>query len=184
VSIDKHHYSVPHQLAKTQLDARLTTATIEVFHHNKRVASHARSNRQGGHTTIKEHMPLAHQAHAGMTKEKLLAWAGRVGPATREFVLGVISERAHPQQAFRSCLGVLRMGKKYGDDRLEAACRRAVTLRSYAYKSIDAILKNNLDQQPLTAQAAAPLPKDPHDNVRGATYYAITTGKPEGSRSC
>jgi len=186
VSIEQHHYSVPHQLAKVQLDARITSATIEVFHHNKRVASHARSSRKGGHTTVREHMPIAHQAQAGMSKAKLLAWADRIGPATLEFVAGVISRRAHEQQAFRSCLGVLRLGKKHGDERLEAACARAVKLGSYSFKSIDAILKNNLDQQPLTPPEAAALPKEPHANVRGADFFAAPTNRKEseGSRAC
>ncbi len=182
VSIDKHHYSVPHQLAKIQLDARITAATIELFHQGKRVASHARASRKGGHTTIREHMPIAHQAQAGMTREKLLAQAERIGPATAEFVAGVISQRAHEQQAFRSILGVLRLGKKYGDTRLEAACNRAVKLGSFSFKSIDAILKNNLDKQPLPEPAPAPLPKAAHVNVRGAAYY--DTNDREGTPAC
>lgn len=186
VTIEKHHYSVPHQLAKSQLDARVTAATIEVFHQGKRVASHARSSRKGGHTTVREHMPIAHQAQAGMSKEKLLGWAEKIGPATSEFVAGVISDRAHEQQAFRSCLGVLRLGKKYGNERLEAACARAVRLGSYAFKSVDAILKNNLDQQPLITPEAAALPKEPHANVRGADFFVAPTSskEPEGSRAC
>lgn len=120
---------------------RITTATIEVLHKGKQVASHARSSRKGRHTTIKEHMPPAHQAQAGMSREKLLGQAERIGPAAAEFVAGVIGRRAHEQQAFRSILGVLRLGKKYGDKRLEAACARAVKLGSFSFKSIDAILE-------------------------------------------
>lgn len=186
VSIDKHHYSVPHQLAKIQLDARITAATIELFHKGTRVASHAKSSRKGGHTTIKEHMPPAHQAQAGMTREKLLAQAERIGPAATKFVAEVIDRRAHEQQAFRSILGVLRLGKQYGDERLEAACSRAVKLGSFAFKSIEAILKNNLDQRALEAPAPAALPKAPHVNVRGADYYGApaSTEEREGSRAC
>jgi transposase len=174
VTLDQHHYSVPHQLVGKQLDARVTATTIEVFHQSKRIASHTRSFRKGGHTTIREHMPPTHQAQAGMTKVKLLAWAGRIGPSTVSFVDGVIASRAHPQQAYRSCLGVLRLGKRYGEDRLEAACGRAVTLRSFAFKSVDAILKNRLDEQPLEAPQPAVLPKVRHENVRGGSYYAAT----------
>jgi len=121
-----------------------------------------------------------------MTREKLLAQAERVGPATAEFVAGVISQRAHEQQAFRSILGVLRLSKKYGDERLEAACRRAVKLGSFAFKSIDAILKNNLDQQTLEAPAPAALPKAAHVNVRGAHYYGAPAGaeEREGNAAC
>lgn len=177
VTIEKHHYSVPHQLAGKQLDARLTAATIELFHQGKRIASHARSSRPAGHTTIREHMPLSHQAQAGMSREKLLAWAERIGPATTTFIVGVIASRAHEQQAFRSCLGVLRLGKKHGDERLEAACERAVKLGSYTFKSVDAILKNRLDERPLESSEPASLPKARHENVRGGDYYAAANSE-------
>ena len=107
-----------------------------------------------------------------MNEERLLDWAERIGPSTVSFVERVIASRTHPQQAYRSCLGVLRLGKKYGDDRLEGACHRAVTLGSYSFKSVDAILKNRLDERPLEAQQPATLPKVRHTNVRGGTYYA------------
>jgi len=172
ITLDEHHYSVPHPLAKKKLDARVTATTIEVFHKSSRVASHHRSYRKGGHTTVREHMPPAHQEQVGMTIETLLTWAGQVGPSTVTFVEGVLAARAHPQQAFRSCRGVLRLGKKYGDGRLDAACRRAVHLRSFSFKSVEAILKNRLDQQPLEPAEPAILPKTSHVNVRGGGYYA------------
>ena len=187
VTLDGHHYSVPHQLAKKSLDARLTAATVEIFHKSTRIASHHRSPRKGGHSTVREHMPPAHQEQAGTTRESLLAWADRMGPSTASFVEGVIAARAHPQQAYRSCLGVLRLGKKYGEDRLDAACRRAVMLGSFSFKSVDAILKNNLDQQPLDTPEPTLLPKTPHVNVRGGSYYAIkptTQDEKEGNRAC
>ncbi len=185
VTIDKHHYSVPHQLVGKQLDARVTSVTVEVFHKGKRVASHARSPWKGGHSTIREHMPPAHQVQAGTTRESLLAWADQIGPSTTAFVDGVITSRAHPQQAFRSCLGVLRLAKTYGEDRQTSACHRAVTLRSFSFKSVDAILKNHLDQQPLDTRPPASLPKVQHENVRGGKYYATpsaTQVEEEGRR--
>lgn len=171
VSIEGHAYSVPFTLAGKQLEARVTAATIEVFHGGKRVASHARSSRPSGHTTVTEHMPPAHQAVAGMTPEKLRAWAERIGPYTNQFIEEVMNSRAHVQQSFKTCLGTLRLGKKYGDDRLEAACGRAVHIGSYAYKSVEAILKNRLDELPLETQAES-MPKVEHENLRGASYYA------------
>lgn len=175
VTIDAHHYSVPHHLAKEVLDARITSATIEIMHRGKRVASHARSHRKGAHTTVREHMPPSHRAHAGMTGEQLLAWALRVGPSASAFVDAVIAARAHPQQAYRSCMGVLRLGKSYGDHRLEAACNRAVTLGAFSFKSIEAILKNGLDQQPLDTPSASSTLKRHHENIRGGSYYASVT---------
>ncbi len=102
--------------------------------------------------------------------ERLANWAAKTGPATEKLVLTVLSARKHPQQAYRSCLGILRLGKAYGSERLEAACRRALTLGSHSYKSIESILKHRLDERPLTQQAETPLPED-HDNIRGPSYY-------------
>jgi len=187
VTLDGHHYSVPHQLVGQQLDARVTHGTIEVFHQGARVASHARSHRAGGHSTVREHMPAAHRAHAGVSEASLLERAERVGPSAAAFVRGVIATRAHPQQAFRSCLGVLRLGQRYGDARLEAACARAVRLGSFALKSVEAILKHRLDERPLEAARAAALPKARHQNVRGGAYYAaasITRDDEEGTAAC
>jgi len=174
VTVDDHHYSVPHQLVGKELDARLTPSTIEVFFRNKRVASHPRSARKGAHTTVREHMPPAHQEHAGTTEASLRAWATRVGPGAVRFTDALFASRAHSHQAMRSCLGVLRLGKRYGDVRLDAACARALALGSVTFKSVDAILKNHLDEQPLEARPEAPLPKAPHENVRGGDYFAST----------
>ena len=191
VTIDQHHYSVPHALVGQQLEARVSSSTIEVFHRARRVASHARSSRKGGFTTVREHMPAAHQAHAGMTPERLTAWAASIGTHTKALIEGIIERRQQPYQAVRSCLGVLRLGKTHGEDRLEAACGRAVALGSYAFKSIEAILKNGLDQQPLPTKPPTPLPTTRHANVRGSSYYATTpntnddtTARQNGSEPC
>lgn len=172
VMIDECFYSVPHQLVGKQLDARITAGTIEVFFKGKRVASHVRSTRKGGSSTIREHMPPAHLAHADMGEEKILAWATSIGPSALVFAESMIAAKVHPQQAYRSCLGVLALGKKHGNDRLEAACNRAVKLGSFTLKSVDAILRNRLEQQPLEDAESATLPKAMHANVRGGAYYA------------
>ena len=132
-----------------QLDARFTANTVEVFHKRQRVASHRRAYRRGRHTTVAQHMPSSHRAHAEWTPQRLVRWAEKSGPATAELVHHVLASRAHPQHGFRSCLGIMRLGQRYGDARLEAACRRALALGTNAYKSIDAILKNGLDKKPL-----------------------------------
>ena len=170
VELEGHYYSVPYQLLRQQLDLRASRNTVEVFGKSKRVAAHQRDRRRGKHTTLVEHMPKAHQAHVEWTPVRLVKWARTSGEATAALVEGILSSRAHPQQGFRACLGVMRLGKKYGQDRLEAACRRAVAIQSYSYRSVHSILKRGLDQQPLTGeQSSAPVE---HDNVRGAGYYA------------
>jgi len=165
-----HYYSVPHALIKKQLDVRITQHTIECFHRGHRVASHRRSYQKGRHTTVPAHMPEAHRQAGQWSPERLAHWAAKTGPATGKLILSVLSARKHPQQAYRSCLGILRLGKAYGDARLEAACQRALTLGSHSYKSIESILRHGLDQQPLAEQGELTLPED-HDNIRGPSYY-------------
>jgi transposase len=171
VEVGGHYYSVPYALVKQQLDARLTTHTVELFHKGKRIASHRRSPHQGRHTTAAAHMPKAHQHYAQWTPQRLIRWAAKTGGATAQVVESILTSRAHPQQGFRSCLGLMRLGKRYGAERLEAACQRAVVIGSCSYKSIDSILKHDLDRQPLPGQTETTLSDLHHVNIRGPRYY-------------
>jgi transposase len=170
IEVERHYYSVPHQLIQKQLDVRLTPTTIECFYKNTRVASHIRSYQPGRHTTVKEHMPTSHQKWAEWTPERFIHWAQKIGPHTARLIEVVLGSRSVPQQAFRSCLGVLRLAKSYGDQRLEAACGRALAIGGTSYRSVESILKHNLDQQPLP-DATADTPPIRHGNIRGAHYY-------------
>jgi len=172
VQVDKHYYSVPYQLVKEELDARLTADTVELFRKNKRVASHIRSRKKGGFTTLSEHMPASHRHYAKWTPERLVRWAEETGGQTAGVITAILASRPVPQQGFRSCLGIMSLGKSYGKDRLEAACGRALALGTTSYKSIQSILKTGLDSQPLPAQPDKhlELPID-HDNIRGPGYY-------------
>ena len=170
IVVDGHYYSVPYALIKREVEVRITRNTIECFHRGNRVASHPRSHQKGRHTTVSAHMPESHRQAGEWSPERLMKWAARTGPATEKLIRTVMASRKHPQQAYRSCLGILRLGKAYGDERLESACRRALTLGSCRYKSIESILKHRLDEQPLEAQQELALP-DTHDNIRGPTYY-------------
>jgi transposase len=171
IEVEKHHYSVPHSLIKTQLDVRYSAATIECFHKGQRVASHARSYLQGGYTTVAEHMPTSHREYAQWTPQRLINWAQKTGPAVGALVEQMLQRRKHPQQAFRSCLGIMRLGKSYGDDRLEAACRRALLIGSLSYKSIESILSKGLDRQADQGRQEQLELNVEHDNIRGANYY-------------
>lgn len=170
VELAGHYYSVPYALVKCQLEARLTAATVELFHKGRRVASHARSRRLGQHTTLAEHMPPAHREYGQWTPRRLMAWGQDIGPGTGAFITALIESRPHPQQGVRSALGVLRLAKLYGNPRLEAACRRALTIGARSYRSLASMLQHGLDQRPLTDHHTPSLPGD-HDNVRGAGYY-------------
>ena len=171
VEVLGHYYSVPYQLVKQELEVRITANTVEMLHGNKRVASHPRSALKGRHTTQTGHMPKAHQQYANWTPERLVGWAEKSGPATAELVTTILASRAHPQQGFRSCLGIMRLGKSYGDDRLEAACQRALRLCACSFKSLQSILKNGLDYQPLPATEEPDSEPIAHPNIRGAGYY-------------
>ena len=170
IEVARHYYSVPHTLIKKRIDVRLTDTTVECFYKSKRVASHIRSHHKGRHSTIKEHMPKAHQKWAQWTPQRFLRWAAKIGPHTARMIERILNSRPHPQQGFRSCLGILRLAKDFGDARLEAACRRALRIGGTSYRSIESILKHNLDQKPLPDQPDTDTSLE-HINIRGAQYY-------------
>jgi transposase len=169
VVFEKHYYSVPYSLIGKEVDIRATEKAVEIFHRRIRQASHRRSQAQGRYSTQSEHMPPAHQKYSDWSPERFLRWAEEVGPHTSQLIAAVLEARRHPQQAYRSCLGILGLGKRYTNDRLEAACRRALLAGIRSYKGIRNILENNLDQLELEQPPAEPLPA--HANVRGETYY-------------
>lgn len=172
IEVDHHYYSVPYQLAREQVEVRLTPTTIEALFKNRRVASHARSYRKGGYTTLKEHMPKSHQQYLEWTPSRIIRWAAQNGPHTEKLVTHILEKKPHPQQGFRSCLGILRLGKQYSQERLEAACAYALTIHGYFYKSVESILKNGLDQKhTLLHQREEPTLPLTHPNIRGKEYY-------------
>ena len=148
---------------------RCTARLLEIFHKGLRVASHVRSFLKGRHTTLSEHMPRAHRAYAGWTPERLVRWAKKTGASTAGMAAAILSRRVHPQQGFRSCLGLMRLGKTHGPDRLEAACRRALEIGAISYRSVESILKSGLDRE--ERRAPTPAPTVQHPNVRGAEYF-------------
>lgn len=171
VEVLGHYYSVPYRLVKQEVEVRITANIVEILHRNKRVASHPRSNLKGHHTTRTEHMPQAHRHYAGWSPKRLVRWAEKTGPATARVIESILTSRAHPQQGFRSCLGIMRLGKSYGHDRLEAACLRALKLHALSFKSLQSILKHGLDRQPLAQHDEPDNTPLAHPNIRGAGYY-------------
>lgn len=169
VEVEGHRYSVPHNLVGQALEARITRATVELLQRGERVASHSRSERRGGFTTVADHMPAAHRAHLEWTPQRLIHWGNDIGLATGAVVTRLLEQYKHPEHGYRACLGLLSLAKRYGRDRLEAACTVALDLRAYQYRHVRDILANNRDR-------AAPMPSTdwtspPHANVRGAGYY-------------
>lgn len=170
VEVAGHYYSVPFRFARQKVDVRMTATTIEVFQRGQRIASHVRSLLRGRHTTVDAHMTPAHQAVQGWNAPRLLDWAGRIGSHTKAVVEHVLHQRRHPQQGYRSCLGILRLSKTYGEARLEAACERAIAISAPSFGSLKSILKHGLDKHRVATPAQTSLPVD-HANVRGPAYF-------------
>jgi len=174
VVFDHHLYSVPHVLAEVHelVEICATERTVEISARGKRVAVHVRSRVRGGFSTKTEHMPSSHRAHAEWSPSRILAWAEKVGASTRGLCQAILLERPHPEQGYRSCLGILRLSKKYGDARLEAACARALGVRARSYRHVESILSNGLDRVAAREDAETPAQLTlTHENVRGRDYY-------------
>jgi transposase len=182
VEVDGHFYSVPFQLVDRQLEVRLTATGVECLHHEQRVACHPRSAVVGTSTTCKEHMPPAHRSLAEQTPETVSTWAEQAGPSTAQVVSRILASRAHPQQGLQACQGLRRLGRDYGLDRLEGACRYALEIHGFSFTSVRSILERGLDRHEPRAQPAAGK-AIVHDNVRGAKYFQ-TEAQPEEVSSC
>lgn len=167
VEIEKHFYSVPFQLLREQVDARITAKTVEIFHRGKLVAVHARSQRPYRPTTLAEHMPSSHRRYRDWTHERIQRDAAAIGDDTAALVEIILRSRPHPEQGFRSCIGILGLAKRYDAERLDAACARALLLGTRSYSSVAAILKNAQERK----QANPEHPSLFHENIRGSGYY-------------
>jgi transposase len=171
IELDGHYYSVPYTLWHEHVDACVTATTVEIFHRGQRIAAHRRSTARGHHTTDPAHMPKAHQRHLEWTPSRLIDWARTLGPHTAALVEAILADRPHPEQGYRSCLGILRLAKRYGPERVEAACARALAVEARSYRHVDSILKHGLDRLAL-AEPSSQLTLTPvHEHVRGRDYY-------------
>ena len=173
IELDGHYYSTPWQLVGKEVEVRFTAGVVEILYHGKRVSSHMRSHKAHTHTTNPEHRPKSHQKYLEWTPSRIVGWAASVGPFTARLVESMIAEKPHPEMGYRSAMGVIGLSRKYGSERVEAACTRAVRLKVHRYQNVKSILASGLDRQ-------APLelvpPRNPvdHENIRGANYYAGT----------
>jgi len=170
IEVDQHYYSVPFRLVREKLHVRLTARTLEAFLKGERVAAHVRSFIPHRHSTLKEHMPVAHQNYLEWSPSRIVSWAKKTGPSTAELVQRIIDSRTHPEQAYRSCLGILRLEKHYSQQRLENAALRALKFGALSFKALRNILENGLDrleENPDGLKRALP----DHENIRGSGYY-------------
>ena len=169
---DDHYYSAPYKLIGKELDVNFSEYVVEILYRGERVASHARLHvGDKKHSTVKAHMPEGHSKMAEWTPERIVNWGASVGVHTSKLIEALIQRKSHPQQAFRAAAGIIRLGKEYGNGRVEAACRRAFVTNAISYTSVNSILKHRLDELPLpqdSPQSSLPLF---HDNIRGPGYF-------------
>jgi len=174
VEFEKNYYSVPHQLVREEVDIRATTGTVEIIFKGNRVASHKRVYGKGKYQTENTHLPRSHQKYLEWTPSRLIQWAEGIGDETAKLVKEILKSRPHPEQGYRSCLGIMRLGKAYPEERMEAAAKRALSIGATSYRSVKSILEKGLDKLEITP----PVENTPidHDNVRGASYYSQKGG--------
>jgi len=166
---DNSYYSVPYKYIAKNVEVKATHKTIECFYNNRRIAAHARNFKKYGFSTVNEHMPKGHQEHAKFTPGRLQNWAKKIGVHTEAFITHMIKSRAFPQQAYRACLGILRLSNRYGEDRLEKACKKALDAGANRYQQVELILKNNLEE--VSCSSNQNLSSIKHNNIRGSDYY-------------
>lgn len=177
VVFDDHFYSAPYQMVGDEVWIRATALTIEIFTDNSvptddnRVGSHVRSYKRGGHTTSDAHRSVLHLKHAEWTPERIVSWAKSIGANAALLIEKIMTERKHPEHGYRSCLGIIRLDKKYGHARLDAACARALAVGGRSYKHVESILRNGLDHAALPKTDDEPTTSIDHENVRGPDYY-------------
>ncbi len=167
LSEDKHYYSVPYRYRAKRVQLIYTHSVVEIFHQNHRIAFHKRDRTPNGYTTLKEHMPPHHQAMSDWNPQRLINWANHMGEYVKAVVEHILAHRPHPEQAYKVCLGILNLAKKFDQSRLNKACRIAIAFQHYSYKGIKNILENRLEEQQLDCFEALP----EHQNIRGNHYY-------------
>jgi transposase len=171
VEFDHRYYSVPHGLAQHEVMVRATTGVVEILHGGRRVASYRRSyGPKWSSITDPAHRPKSHRDYGNWPPSRLVSWGESLGPSVAAVVCQILESRPHPEMGYRSCLALMRDAKTYGDERTEAACRRALAIGSATRKSVHAILKTGLDRAPIEIEQPE-LPMVEHDNVRGGEYY-------------
>ncbi|MFY9411335.1 MAG: IS21 family transposase [Dethiobacteria bacterium] len=170
IEVEKNYYSVPYRLVKEQVEVRLTASVVEILHKGKRIASHQRLTGKGKFITLNEHRPKEHQKYLEWTPSRIIRWAGETGPQTAALVRAIIDNKPHPEQGYRACLGLIRLGQRYSRERLENACARAMLFDAISYRSVKSILEKGLDRWPQKEEAPVLEPIQ-HYNLRGSQYY-------------
>lgn len=166
-----HYYSVPYRLARYPVTLRVTQKTVEIYFKDHRVAAHQRCDEPGKYTTLTDHMPESHKRYLKWTPSRILSWSQATGPACAKVAQTIMDSRPHPEQGFRSCLGIIRLAERYGKQRIETICQRAIALNLQSYKAIKNMVETNQDKLPLPDDETNDLPIRSNTHVRGSRYY-------------
>lgn len=166
---DKHYYSVPYRHIGKQVKLVYTDNIVEVYHKHERLAMHKRDRKRYGYTTVPDHMPSHHRFVSEWSSEKFITWAAHIGDSCKGYIIEILEKKQHPEQSYKSCLGVLHLAKKYGRQRLDNACKRASEYGAYNYNMVERILKKGWDK--VDEQADENLQMPQHRNIRGGKYY-------------
>jgi transposase len=167
---DKHYYSVPFRFIGKKVKLMYSNKSVEVFYHYERIAVHQRLKSPYNYTTVKDHLASSHRFVSDWTPERFIGWAESIHEDVKLYILKILDRKQHPEQAYKSCLGILGFAKKVGNERLTNACRRALGYGIYNYKTIQAILEKGMDADTETEQYEQ-LQMPLHDNIRGEDYY-------------
>ena len=170
LSVDKHYYSVPYRFIGKKVKLLYSRQSVEIYYNYERIAHHTRTKSSYQYTTDKEHLASTHRFVSDWTPERFISWAQGIHEDVKLYILKVLDRKQHPEQAYKSCVGILGFAKKVGNGRLIKACQRALGYGAYNYKTIQRILEKELDLQDSpdeTDQLRMPF----HDNIRGESYY-------------
>jgi transposase len=169
LSADEHYYSVPYRYINRKVQIIYTSNEVEIYYNHDRISFHKRDYRHHTYSTISEHMPSSHQFVAEWCPDKFIKWAKDIGSPTEELIRIILQTKSHPEQGYKSCIGILSFGKKYGNNRLNSACSRAISYNSYNYMTVKNILEKGLDKHAIKQEEQYKLPY--HENIRGSQYY-------------
>jgi len=168
---DKHYYSVPYRFISCKVKVIYSTTQVSVFYNRERVAYHRRSTKKFGHSTIHEHMASTHQFVSDWNPDKFIGWAASIAPVVKDYITRILDAATYPEQAYRSCVGILGYDKKVGRERFIKAIERAAYYGAFNYTMVKKILQAGLDQVPLSDENNQQLPLPDHDNIRGPQAY-------------
>jgi len=166
---DKHYYSVPFRHIGKRVKLVYGNRTVLIYSGGERIAFHKRDPRPYKYTTNPDHLPSTHRFVTDWSSEKFLSWAAGIDKDVEAYIQGIFNRNTYPEIAYRSCIGILSLAKKKGNQRLINACRRGLYYQSFGYNVIKNIIKNGLDKEPWEEITQQKLPL--HDNIRGADYY-------------